>query len=103
MQQISNSNPIKFWIQIQIQIQWFTKAQIQSKSNADPFQIRQIQIQDTKKVQNIQIQITNPQNLQKLLKGVVSKNLQKPYICGRGGYNSWSEDAYHVDTLRGNR
>ncbi len=22
------------------------------------------------------------------LKGVVSKNLQKPYICGRGGYNS---------------
>ncbi len=26
-----------------------------------------------------------------LLKGVVSKNLQKPYICGRGGYNSWGD------------
>ncbi len=36
------------------------------------------------------------------LKVVVSKNLQKPYICGQGGYNSWSDDAYHVDTL-GNR
>ncbi len=33
------------------------------------------------------------------LQGVISKNLQKPYICGRGGYNSWSDDAYHVDTL----
>ncbi len=30
-------------------------------------------------------------------KGVVSKNLQKPYICGRGGYNSWSDDVYQVD------
>ncbi len=33
------------------------------------------------------------------LKGVVSKNLQKPYICRRGGYNSLSDGAYHVDTL----
>ncbi len=33
------------------------------------------------------------------LKGVLSKNLQKPYICGRGGYNSWGDGAYHVDTL----
>ncbi len=28
------------------------------------------------------------------LKGVVSKNLQKPYICGRGGYNSWGDGTY---------
>ncbi len=21
------------------------------------------------------------------------------YICGRGGYNSWSHSAYHFDTL----
>ncbi len=33
------------------------------------------------------------------LKGVLGKNLQKPYICGRGGYNSWGDGAYHVDTL----
>ncbi len=33
------------------------------------------------------------------LKGVVSKNLQKPYICGRGGYDSWGDGTYHVDTL----
>ncbi len=33
------------------------------------------------------------------LKGVVSKNLQKPYICGRGGCNSWGDSTYHVDTL----
>ncbi len=33
------------------------------------------------------------------LKGVVSKNLQKPYICGRGVYNNWGDGAYHVDTL----
>ncbi len=33
------------------------------------------------------------------LKGVLSKNLQKPYICGRGGYNSWGDGTYHVDTL----
>ncbi len=33
------------------------------------------------------------------LKGVLSKNLQKPYICRRGGYNSWGDGAYHVDTL----
>ncbi len=33
------------------------------------------------------------------LKGVVSKNLQKPNICGRGVYNSWGDGAYHVDTL----
>ncbi len=35
----------------------------------------------------------------KKLKGVVSKNLQKPYICGRGGYNSWGDGTYHVNTL----
>ncbi len=32
------------------------------------------------------------------LKGVLSKNLQKPYRCGRGRYNSWSDnatDGYH--------
>ena len=34
-----------------------------------------------------------------LLKGVICKILQKPYICGRGGYNSWSDGAHHVDTL----
>ena len=33
------------------------------------------------------------------LKGVLGKNLQKPYICGWGGYNSWDDGAYHVDTL----
>ncbi len=32
------------------------------------------------------------------LKGLLSKNLQKPYICGRGGYNSWGDGTYHVDT-----
>ena len=36
------------------------------------------------------------------LKEVVSKDLQKPYICGRGLYNSWGDDAYHVDTLGAN-
>ncbi len=34
-----------------------------------------------------------------LLKGILSKNLQKPYICGRGGYNSWGDGTYYVDTL----
>ncbi len=34
-----------------------------------------------------------------VLKGVVSKNLPKPYICDRRGYNSWSDGAYHVNTL----
>ncbi len=40
-----------------------------------------------------------------VLKGVVSKNLQKTYICDQGGYNSWSDDAYQgqqmtlVDTI----
>ncbi len=34
-----------------------------------------------------------------MLKGVLSKNLQKPYICDRGVYNSLGDDAYHVDTL----
>ena len=24
---------------------------------------------------------------------------KKPYICGRGGYNSWSDGTYHVDAL----
>ncbi len=33
------------------------------------------------------------------LKGLLSKNLQKPYKCGRGGYNSWDDGTYHVDTL----
>ncbi len=33
------------------------------------------------------------------LKGVICKILQKPYICGRGGYNNWSDGAHHVDTL----
>ncbi len=33
------------------------------------------------------------------LQGVICKILQKPYICGRGGYNSWSDGAHHVDTL----
>ncbi len=33
------------------------------------------------------------------LKGLLSKNLQKPYICGRGGYNSWGDGTYYVDTL----
>ena len=37
-----------------------------------------------------------------LKKGVLSKNLQKPHICGRGGLNSWGDGTYHVDTL-GNR
>ncbi len=32
----------------------------------------------------------------KQLKGLLSKNLQKPYICGRGGYNSWGYGTYHV-------
>ncbi len=34
-----------------------------------------------------------------ILKGVLSKNLQKPYICGRGWYNSQGDGTYHVDTL----
>ena len=36
-----------------------------------------------------------------ILKGVLSKNLQKPYICDQGGYYSWGDGAraYHVDTL----
>ena len=34
-----------------------------------------------------------------VLKGAVCKNLQKPYICGRGGYNNWGDGTYHVDTL----
>ncbi len=33
------------------------------------------------------------------LKGLLSKNLQKPYICGRGWYNRWGDGTYHVDTL----
>ena len=33
------------------------------------------------------------------LKGVLSKNLQKPYVCGRRGCNSWGDGTYHVDTL----
>ncbi len=65
MQQISNSNPIKFWMQIQIQNQWFKKAQLQSKSKSDPFKIRQIQIQDTKKFKISKLQIHK--NWQKLL------------------------------------
>ncbi len=32
-----------------------------------------------------------------MLKGLLSKNLQKPYKCG--GYNSWGDGTYHVDTL----
>ncbi len=35
--------------------------------------------------------------VQFVLKGVVSKNLQKTYICCRGAYNSWSDNAYHVE------
>ncbi len=31
------------------------------------------------------------------LKEVLSKNLQKPNICGRGGYNSWSNDVYFLN------
>ncbi len=26
-------------------------------------------------------------------------NLQKLYTCGQGGYNSWSDGPYFVDTL----
>ena len=33
------------------------------------------------------------------VKGVLSKNLQKPCTCGRVGYNSWGDGTYHVDTL----
>ncbi len=33
------------------------------------------------------------------LKVLLSKNLQKLYICGRGGYNSWGDGTYHVNTL----
>ncbi len=33
------------------------------------------------------------------LKVLVSKNLQNPYICGRGGYNSSGDGTYHVDHL----
>ena len=25
--------------------------------------------------------------------------MQKCYICGRGGYNSWGDGTYHVHTL----
>ena len=32
-------------------------------------------------------------------RGVISIFLQKCYIGGRGGYNSWGDDAYHVDIL----
>ncbi len=33
------------------------------------------------------------------LEGVLSINLQKPYLGGRGGYNSWGDGTYHIDTL----
>ena len=41
----------------------------------------------------------NMNTIEMHLKGFLIKNLQKPYICGRGVYNRWGDGAYHVDTL----
>ncbi len=45
--------------------------------------VRDVLYSETQKCQNLH------------LKGVICKILQKPYICGRGGYNSWSDGAHH--------